>query len=239
MTRKLARRLFVVLLGLWISLACAPTETGNPSLTTTTSASLVAYSSDVSAVALGGQSGLRVDRLWVAYARIDLYDCHSGAAQTVLAGPIADDIAARPPVRRVLDTDLDAFCRFDIPLELAGSNTTFAGTAMQVEGRRSDDVAFTIRSTVLRHFLLDAGPSGVALGEEAQVLLVAFDVSRWFASVDLDSATVGTDGTIHIDATENPALLTAFESALDHSASLHRDDDRDGVVDPEEVRLDH
>jgi hypothetical protein len=239
MTRKLARTLFVVLVGLWLSLACAPTETGNPSLTTTTSASLVAYSSDPNVVALGGSSGLRVDRLWVAYARIDLYDCHSGAAETVLTGPLADDIAARPPTRYELDTELDSFCRIDIPLELAGSSTTFAGNAMLVEGRRADDVGFSIRSTALRHFVLDAGPSGVVLGEHAQVLLVAFDLSRWFASVDLDSATVGTDGTIRIDATENAALLTAFESALDHSASLHRDDDRDGLVDPEETRLDH
>jgi hypothetical protein len=239
MTRKLALLPFVISLALAIGAACAPTETGNPSFTTTTSASLVAYSSDESVIAIGGTTGLRVDRLLVSYARVDLSDCHGEPAQTGVVGPFADDLTARPPAEHELDTTLESFCRIDIPLVLGETTSELPGNVMLVEGHRADGVVFRLRSALLRHFVLDTSPAGVGLGEASQRLLVAFDVSRWFASLDLDVASVNADGTIHIDQAENTAILTAFETGLEHSASLHRDDDSDGIVDPEETRLDH
>lgn len=239
MTRKLALLPFLVSLALALSAACAPTETGNPSFTTTTSASLVAYSSDTNVIAIGGTTGLRVDRLFVSYARIDLSDCHGAAPEIGVVGPFADDLTARPPAEHELDTTLESFCRIDIPLVLGEPTTALPGNVMLVEGHRADGVGFRLRSAALRHFVLDTTPAGVPLGQASQRLLVAFDVSRWFASLDLDLASVSADGTIQIDQAENTAILAAFETALEHSASLHRDDDRDGIVDPEETRLDH
>jgi hypothetical protein len=78
---------------------------------------------------------------------------------------------------------------------------------------------------------------GVVL-DETRSLLVAFDVARWFETVDLSTATVGGDGAIRIDLSNNAGLLTAFESGVSGSASLYGDVNRDGELDAQDTRLD-
>jgi hypothetical protein len=241
---KFLRALCFVGLGLFAGGACAPTETGNPSLTPTT-ASLVAYSSQPGTISVGTTSGARVDRIWISYSTIDLTDCAGSPAESAVTGPIVEELAARPPASHELTTNLQSFCRVDIPLLLAsaplptGAPLHLENSVLLVEAHRSDDVAVVIRSRAVRHFTLDASPEGVRLDDEPRELLIAFDVWRWFEALDLSGATISPDGSIQIDEASNPALLTAFETGLDQSASLHRDLDRDGELDPGEGRLDH
>ncbi len=222
---------------------CAPTETGNPSLTT--SASLVAYSSDPNAIRIGAGNGNSLDGVWLSYAKVDLEPCHGPPALTAVDGPLSEDLLVRPPAAHALHTDLDRFCRILIPLSPAsaplpaGAPAELSDHVLVARGRRGDGRTVIIASQVARQIVLDVGPAGLGLDVEPRRLLIAFDVVPWFANVDLSLASVDTDGVIYIDDARNPSLLAAFEAALDHSASLHRDLDHDGEVDPNELRLDH
>ncbi len=230
----------------WIALAsslvlvgCAPTETGNPSLTTTGLA-LSAYSSDSSRVAIGSQPGaLSIDLMWVSIASIDLDPCDGQPRVTAVAGPFSEDLASRPRSVHDLDTELDRFCGLAMGTTPAaddpdgGVPNELVGQTIVVHGQRADSVPFRISSAHPSSLALLV-PDGVGVRDQPRRFLVAFDVVQLVASLDFAGAVVGGDGTIHIDVSNNPTLLSSFEGNIDGSASLHRDLDRDGELDPDE-----
>ena len=55
--------------------------------------------------------------------------------------------------------------------------------------------------------------------------------------LDLASGTVGDDGVVHVDETQNPALRDAFLAGAAEGFELYRDDDADGVADTGEPLL--
>lgn len=71
--------------------------------------------------------------------------------------------------------------------------------------------------------------AGFELQERAlSDVLVLFDLDAWFRSADFATATVGADGTIHIDDENNQRLGDALEEAIDDAAEIGEDQDHDG-----------
>ena len=221
---------FVVLL--W-TLGCTGTETGNPSLQQ--SLTLRARSRNPADVTFGsGQGRVRVDAAWVVLGEVSLGEC-DGHSEPVLE-PVATDLAAAPAPRS-FDHERPRYCTVDTGWERAAAHAPaeappeLVDRSLVVIGRRSDDVQFRLGSTLNLPIHVAAAEPGFEL---AQPLILAFDLAQWFASVDLDAATVGGDATIRIDANENPTLLAELEASLPASATLHYDTNENGLLDPEE-----
>jgi hypothetical protein len=94
-------------------------------------------------------------------------------------------------------------------------------------------VGFRLRSDLVVPVQLTSSDAPFAV-DAHRPLILAFDVARWFASVDLDAAVV-TDGMIRVGDGQNAPQLTDFEAQVDNAASLHHDLNANGVLDPEEL----
>lgn len=81
--------------------------------------------------------------------------------------------------------------------------------------------------------LMGAGAVKVAGGLENQ-MTIAFDVSGWFAGVDLSQATVGADGVVAITELENAAIWQQVKDRLKRSTRFGQDEDGDGKLGDEE-----
>jgi hypothetical protein len=112
------------------------------------------------------------------------------------------------------------------------------GHSLLVSGRLADGRHFELRSALQRELVL-RGDQDFELDGTHPGVLVGFDVALWLAGLDWDGADVDDDGDIIADETHNAALLEGFERQFAHGVSLFRDDDRDGLLDPEPVPLAH
>lgn len=105
------------------------------------------------------------------------------------------------------------------------------GVAMYLHGLRSDGSEFDVVSSSPRTLQLSA-EQGHAFG--TQPLLLGFDLGHWFSGVDVHGVHTGADGVVHLDATLNPAPLTAFETQTSVAVGLYVDANGNGRLDAEE-----
>lgn len=223
-------RLLVACLLVFASGACAPTETGNPSIRATLR--LVGRSSDPSVVAPGSsRGGIGVLELWISLDRATLRSCN-GEEHSV-DGRLAADLVTG---EHELSVPTGTFCNLDLDLAPSADQVdpeVLAGRSAVTSGERSDGVPFVLATETPLQIALAADSSFVI--EQDELLFLSFDLAVWLNGVDLDSAAPGADGTITIDEASNPTLLDHFVAQAPAAASLEYDADHDHVLDPEEI----
>lgn len=135
-----------------------------------------------------------------------------------------------------IDLTFDPIESQDLPKEISPEDP-IVGNALLVRGARQDGTNFVVRLKHDDRFRLEASsPTGFEIADSNGVarFFVSFDLTTWLTGVDLDSATVSADGTIHIDDANNNALLTPIVQNVIHSARLFRDLNGNGILEPEE-----
>lgn len=231
-----------------ILLACgcgfAGTETGNPDLQLRMQ--LAAYTSDPDAVALPTpqalSTGVLVSRAIIGVEEIELVRPRpDGSCDPYAEGKDIDtfftaDLVRGRPLPEVTLASGESFCA--VYLELDDAEELPTGTEhrellgdarLHVEGSRADGTPFVLRSEAVRELAFVHPSPRTFRGDE--LFLVAFDVARWFAEIDLDALVPEDDGTIRIDERRNTAALRQFEAALAASLGACVDPDDDGRIE--------
>ena len=113
------------------------------------------------------------------------------------------------------------------------------GATVMVRGRRDDGARFVLRSRRRDLVQLVAPPKGVKIAAGRSRLILAADLGRWMAGIDLAAVPPGRgrDETIRIDDGSNREILRTFEQNLLAGLSLCRDEDDDGSLSPRERSL--
>jgi hypothetical protein len=148
------------------------------------------------------------------------------------------DVAGASDVRS-LNLSGDDYCRLRVPLDRAndplpaGAPADLENHSIVVLGARSDGTPFHLAADVRREVDVRSRDEPFSVRSDANALLLTFDVSVWFAGVDLDAAEVA-GGEIAIDDSENGELLDAFEENVERAIALYRDANRNGDLDPDE-----
>lgn len=233
---KLARATACAALASWS--ACAGgSETGNP--VAPAEIALSVRSSDPDLIALSeGTDGSVLSEAWIAFGELAFLNDEQCAMFGEIYGDattlvIADLAGAGVVV--AIDADPDGHCGMVVPLPArndvlpAGAPDELRGNSIVLRGERADGTPFLLTHPEDDDLELEA-THGVIQALD-RTLLLSFDVAIWMQDVDLDSATVGDDGVIHINAGENVALLDRFELNLECSLELYADGDGNGSVD--------
>jgi hypothetical protein len=219
----------------------------NKELAASVSITFATYSSDAADVSIGEGGRVRVEAVWLAMrdARVrPASACKSASARTVLAGTFRAELvgkqakggeAARLPV--------DRYCAFELQLRRSrgkdsGAPVELRDASIVVIGRRSDGARFVLRSRVEPTAYLRARAiEGFAPSAPATSWIVAVDVARWFAGVDLAAADACEDTrgrVVRIDETNNPELLATFNGNVEGGIAVFDDRDLDHDLDPDE-----
>jgi len=141
------------------------------------------------------------------------------------------DLVAGTPLPPIEVPRNDRFCEFRVELEegadLQGTeHGALLGEAeLLVEGARGDGTPFVLRTRDIGEIRFRRSTPFTFTADALWYL--AFDVASWFAAVELDAASVGTDGTIRIDDRENEPLLEQFLAAFEAGTDACDDDDDD------------
>jgi hypothetical protein len=107
------------------------------------------------------------------------------------------------------------------------------GHSFYLGGTRQDGTPFLASLNLSEELFLES-TNGFDLGQNGPThLFLAFDLSSWFAGVDLDSAQV-SGATIYIDEANNTELLDLLKENVKDSADLFRDQNGDGNLDSSE-----
>jgi hypothetical protein len=220
--------------------ACIGTETGNPPLTGEIAVN--AHSSDPATAALrSSEGGITVDGVWLGLSEIHFVDvalCAEAPTGVANVGPLAIANHAAPEVARAeLIYDEASYCSVRASLirqegELpAGAPAELVGNSFLVTGTNAGGTPFRVIVGPALPLDLAALGGELSLGAGEGYLFLGFDVATWFGDVDLDSAVVGTDGTITLSTSDNSALFARFEENLVPGFELYFDLDRDGEPD--------
>lgn len=219
--------------------ACFGTETGNPPLTA--ELTVDAHSSDPARVAIDvDASEAVVEEAWVVVGDVAFVGddgCDAPAeVMPQLVGLGARDHAGPEPARTSFETTARDFCSVAVELELAetlpaGAPPELDGASVVLRGRRGDGTPFTLVSAAPTTIDVRSLGDRFRIDETRDGLFLGFDVAAWLDGVDLSTGTPAMDGRVHVNATEHPELLAAFEANLSRGVELYRDDDLDGVPD--------
>jgi len=229
-------------LPLALAAACTGTDVGNGrSVVELQSFGYEAKAVTTRSLVLG--SGTRIDQALVAIERVRLSpgtDCEEGPTSEIDAeGPFVSDLVgvgflATPPR---FEVDTGSYCALELAFHkldavgTTGAPAELVGLSMLVRGVRADGVAFEIRSERGEEFELGASGGAFALGEGVQPLILAYELSSWIEAVDLDSLS---GDPVVVSPEENSERLDAFEQAVEDSARLFEDRDRDGELGDDE-----
>ena len=224
--------------------ACNVTETGNPPFAARMA--LTSHSSDpaTTAIAPGIGSRFTVTSAWVSigdirFVRAAICDV-PGETEIDVPGPRVHDLALAPvPIDFTIAGD--DYCRVRVPLARtaaplpAGAPPELDDASIVIVGRRVDGTVVLVRSRRTPEVDTRSRGAPFALSEAANAVLLSFDVARWLAGVDVDAATIGTDGRAVIDDSQNRAQLDAFEANVEAALALYRDLDGNGQLEPAEA----
>jgi len=197
----------------------------------------------VSALSVQLGSGVSVDGFWVTSANYQFQsgsDCATATGPVAFAGPVVADLIGAGFLGgpREIHTSGAPTCALEWSLSTldatslpSGAPAELAGSSVLLRGRRSDGVAFVVRSTSTSAIRIDADGGGTfALGSAAPI--VGIDLEQVVNSLQLDSLS---DNPIIIDDTHNADHLRDFESAIRDSSTLFGDNDNDGLLNPTEA----
>lgn len=229
-------------LPLALGAACTGTDVGNGrSVVELQSFGYEATAVTTRSLVLG--SGTRIDQALVAIERVRLSpgtDCEEGPTSEIDAeGPFVSDLVgvgflATPPR---FEVDTGSYCAFELGLHkldavgTTGAPAELVGLSVLVRGVRADGVSFEIRSERGEEFKLRATGGAFSLAEGEQPLILAYELSSWIDALDLDSLS---GDPIVVSPDENSERLDAFEQAVEASARLFEDRDRDGRLGDDE-----
>ena len=141
-----------------------------------------------------------------------------------------------------MHTDLELpegrYCGVSFPLIVAGKDVgtapmQLAEHSIVIVGKRDDGATFELRSTFAKDLFLEAPAGGFAMDDADGSVLIGFDVAVWLSEVDLDSASIGADRNVLVDATHNPHLLADFDRNVQRGVALYRDAKASGQVEPD------
>ncbi len=227
--------------------ACTGTDVGNGvvdvdfAIYDSNASMTSALSSD--AVSYAAPAGIVVTSAWVVVERIRFRDASNcdGDNQLEFVGPFAIDML-NPGIQDSLgdlSVPLTNYCRFEFRWdafradELVNAPTELVGASILIQGKRSDDTPFVVRSDRGDEVRLDAVDDSFSVDETTGALFVALDIQLLFDGVDLDSAVVN-NGTIRIEDGINDDLLAVFDDNVIKATKLFDDNDGDKELDPEE-----
>jgi hypothetical protein len=206
------------------ALACTSgTETGNPPAAA--ELSITALSREVPA------QGLALENAWVFVRRLSLVPCDASAASlSTYDFPI--DLFHEPPARVTFESAVTEYCAVRLAIAPFGGSTPaeLDGLSAFVNGTRSDDVPFELRST-LETTLELASANGPL---DATKLVLGIELGHWFVDADVHGATT-TDGTALIDEESNPSVLEHFDAATALAFALYVDANGDGELTDDEL----
>ena len=218
------------------------TETGNPPIFADVQVGLSVRAGDPAVARLpdGPGEGAVVEAAWIAVDRIRFVRgevCDAPGEREYDLGGLSADLVSDP---RILSFEAEegAYCRVRVELSpgegAPGAPPSFVDRSVLLEGRRADGVPFTVASRFGGRLDLRARDgASFTLDQARGAVVIAFDVSAWLVSLDLDRAEVEA-GRVLVDDEHNEALLDAFDAAVEAALELHRDADRDGRVDDDE-----
>lgn len=240
--------------------ACSSTDIGNPDNPQSIARTHVRFvaDDDTPPGALTLDQGIHLDEAWIAIERLEFYRgaaCNAAEGSGFAPVRIAELISAsQHPGPADHQTEPQRVCRVDVVLGTAsaaslplGAPADLIGNAIVLSGRRSrDNAAFTLRDDATPRLAFDIlDPQGLELFEGDNAFLVAFEVRTWLdlpllgGLLDdlvggLLGPILGREDLLVIDLLNNLALLDAFRKSFVESATLYRDRDRDGILDPDE-----
>jgi hypothetical protein len=188
----------------------------------------------------GEAAGVSIQEAWVAVDAVTLHAPADCAAAPVLSvpGPLAIDLVSGDPPAplRQLALEGGTYCRLALVWGqgAAGDPADLVGASVAIRGTRADGTPFVLRSARAGEIGYGGATANFSIPDGTTTLFIGFDAVSLFATVDLDAATVGGDGVIHVEAGANDTQLAAFDAALHGSSHLFDDADHDGVLDPTE-----
>ncbi|MEZ4367595.1 MAG: TIGR02147 family protein [Kofleriaceae bacterium] len=217
-----------------LAVAACGTETGNPVVAELRAH---AHSSVPAEFGVGQPAAIaRVDRLWLAAARLELLgaDCLTIVAE---AGPLDGDLAAAVRLTELVFDDAP-LCGLRLHLDPALAGGERAGATVDLEATRADGVGVRLRATRTAPIELADVAGAFHVTAATPGLFLGVDVARWLGPLDLADAQPGGDGDVVVDDLADPARAAAFAAALARGLELYRDVDGDGAVGgPDDVLL--
>ena len=241
-------RSMVAMLATFLVAGCVGTDVGNPQDEPEQKAEVelrFAGYQETERGALELAGGAQVDSAWIGLGQFRFRRatrCEEDGALDV-AEPIAVDLLADQPSYDppMFTKPAGDYCQLDLGFAHIGAQTlpsnapeALVDNSMVVEGQRSDGVRFKVHSRLDKQFYLQRALSNFTLEEGQQTLIVGFALNRWINTRKLN-AIEGED-PILIDEDHHPDLLAEFQDAVQGSADLYEDANRNGRLDGDEQR---
>lgn len=238
----------IAVLATLLTTGCVGTDVGNPQDEPEQKAEVelrfAGYQeSERDALTLAG--GAKIDAAWLGLDRFRFRQASQCAEEGAfdVAEPIAVDLLADEPSYDppMFTKPVGDYCQLDLGLARIGapalpSNApeALAENSMVVEGERSDGVRFKIHSRLDKQFYLQGALENFTLVEGQQTLIVGFALNRWINTRKLND--IEDEDPILIDEDHHADLLAEFQDAVQTSANLYEDANRNGELDGEEQR---
>ncbi len=139
------------------------------------------------------------------------------AADITAAGPFSLDISGGQALIGSFDVYPGTFKKIDFTFR-PNTNDPFYGKTMVISGEFTSDAGtvtpFTLKSEFSKQIQTQIAGGGITVAANSTVEVnVVFDLAGWFGNVDFSTAQTA-NGQILIDASDNAALLAAFEANL-------------------------
>jgi hypothetical protein len=219
-------------MGVFGALLACGTETGNPE-------GLVfeynATSSDAARVSTQPDAEIQIQSVWLRLGDVAFEDC-GGVEQGRLTGiGFADHSGEEAALQRIELPDVP-YCtvRTEFLPDPAAIDEPprVRGAAIGITGVLSNGADFTV---VIDERIEVAVPVGAALIPEDIPWLLAFDVATW---LDASVFDVPNEDGIRIDAETTPGIYADLLDRIPDGVQLYEDISENGLVDPEDPRLD-
>ncbi len=144
-------------------------------------------------------------------------------ADITAAGPFNLDISGGQVLIGSFDVYPGTFKKVDFTFT-PNVNDPFYGKTMVFSGEFTSDAGtvtpFTLKSEFSKQIQTPIAGGGITVAANSTVEInVVFDLAGWFGNVDFSTAQI-SNGQILIDASNNAALLSAFEANLEQHVEV-------------------
>jgi hypothetical protein len=150
-----------------------------------------------------------------------------------IAGALEGDV----PATEVVD---GSYKRIEFQLKRNFSAETeepLFGKVFAMQGRVIKDgnsIPFEIDWHIALNFRMLGERSFLVEAHQENILIVDFNLQKWFEGIDLSSATVSADGTIYINKLSNRSIMRQLHRNIRKSTGFGRDWNQNGILDDEE-----
>jgi hypothetical protein len=231
-------RLFPTCISALALAGCVGTEVGNPQDGSEVTVEFrVETPQDPRALTFS--NGIDIDSFWVAIEEVGLVEtaaCEESERfddELPFAVELVEGIEV--PDSPMLKQSAIDFCKLEIEVDdsialVSPAPDELLGRSLLVRGTLPDATPFEFRSNVADTIALE----GELRAQGATRLLVSFDIDNLFAPEDFESLEP-VDGVVVLDAETDEETTSRISQAFLASATLVRDDNDNGVVDPEDT----